>query len=76
MLKFEARVASTALTLAFIWLPFWPAGPIAGNRKTLALDNRTAYHGQFDFLRLEPGFEPPSSWLIGSCCGSSTSESK
>jgi hypothetical protein len=30
---------------------------IAGYRRTLVLDNRTAYHRYFDFLRLETGFE-------------------
>ena len=30
---------------------------IAGYLKTLVLDNRTAYHGYFELLRLETGFE-------------------
>ena len=44
-------------------------GPItiAGYRKTPVLDNRTAYHGYFEFLRLETGFELSSSSLIDSC---------
>jgi hypothetical protein len=37
---------------------------IAGYRKTLVLDNRTAYHGYFEFLRLEAGFELSSSGLM------------
>jgi hypothetical protein len=36
---------------------------IAGYLKTLVLDNRTAYHGYFEFLRLETGFEQ----LSGGC---------
>jgi hypothetical protein len=48
---------------------------IAGYRKTLVLDNRTAYHGYFEFLRLETGFELSSSWLIDSCYGSLTNRS-
>jgi hypothetical protein len=44
-------------------------GHIAGCRKTPVLDNRTAYHGIFEYLRLSTGFELPSSWLIGSCYG-------
>jgi hypothetical protein len=42
---------------------------IAGYRKTLVLDNRTAYHGYFVFLRLETGFELSSSWTNDSCYG-------
>jgi hypothetical protein len=30
---------------------------IAGYLRTLVLDNRTAYHGHFELLRLETGFE-------------------
>jgi hypothetical protein len=30
---------------------------LTGYLKVLVLDNRTAYHGYFDFLRLETGFE-------------------
>jgi hypothetical protein len=41
----------------------------AGYLKTLVLDNRTAYHGHFEFLRLETGFELPSSWINDSCYG-------
>jgi hypothetical protein len=37
-------------------------GDIAGYRKTPVLDTRTAYHGYFEFLRLETGFELSSSW--------------
>jgi hypothetical protein len=42
---------------------------IAGYLKTLVLDNRTAYHGYFNFLRLETGFELSSSWVNVSCYG-------
>jgi hypothetical protein len=42
---------------------------IAGYLKTLVLDNRTTYHGYFDFLHLETGFELSSSWLNDSCYG-------
>ena len=42
---------------------------IAGYRRTLVLDNRTAYHGYFEFLRLEAGFELSSSWTNDSCYG-------
>jgi hypothetical protein len=42
---------------------------IAGYRRTLVLDNRTAYHGYFDFLRLETGFQLSSSWVNDSCYG-------
>jgi hypothetical protein len=48
---------------------------IAGYHKTLVLDNRTAYHGYFDFLRLETGFELSSSWVNDSCYGSSQNRS-
>jgi hypothetical protein len=44
---------------------------IAGYRITVVLDNRTAYHGYFEFLRLETGFELFSSWINDSCYGSS-----
>jgi hypothetical protein len=48
---------------------------IAGYRRTLVLDNQTAYHGYFDFLRLEAGFELSSSWIIDFCYGSSRNRS-
>jgi hypothetical protein len=42
---------------------------IAGYRRTLVLDNRTAYHGYFEFLRLETGFVLSCSWSNDSCYG-------
>jgi hypothetical protein len=44
-------------------------GGIAGYRKSVVSVNRTAYHGYFEFLRLETGFELSSSWLNVSCYG-------
>jgi hypothetical protein len=54
---------------------FIEADGIAGYLRTLVLDNRTAYHGYFVFLRLETGFGLSSSWLIRGCYGSSTNRS-
>jgi hypothetical protein len=65
----------------YLWSPFFshyfglfelhPIGMfcIAGYLKTLVLDNRTAYHGYFEFLRLDTGFELSSSWTNVSCYG-------
>jgi hypothetical protein len=47
-------------------------GVIAGYRKTLALDNRTAYHGYFNFLRLETDFEQLSGGCTDSGGGAAT----
>jgi hypothetical protein len=39
------------------WMSWAAGADIAGYRKSVVSVNRTAYHGHFELLRLETGFE-------------------
>jgi hypothetical protein len=71
---FAAEDARTMLSLIVgsIAAVYTQIGCIAGYLKTLVLDNRTAYHGHFEFLRLETGFEQLSGGFTDSGGGSPT----